>query len=88
MTEPARLSPPHPFQPADALGAPQALAHADALLRCAAAVAYESADQHSGEARHLALAVVHLVDLARTLVAHGLDKNLAEADGKMAEARA
>jgi hypothetical protein len=62
-----------PFNPSASLGLLQALAHADALLHCASAVAYESADQQHGQARHLALSVVHLVDMARALVVHSLD---------------
>ncbi|WP_263261996.1 hypothetical protein [Pseudomonas sp. RIT-PI-S] len=81
-------TPPLPlsFQPARALRTAQALAHADALLHCASAVAYESADQHKGQARHLALTVVHLVDMARVLVVHGLEADPAPGDTKAAEA--
>jgi hypothetical protein len=86
MTEPICNAPAHPFKPTEALGPHQALAHADALLRCAAAVAYESADQHKGQARHLALTVVHLVDMARTLVVHGLESGPVLAEAKVAEA--
>lgn len=38
---------------------------ADDLLRCAKATAYESADALSGSQRDHALAVVHLIDMAR-----------------------
>jgi len=57
----------------------EVLAHADALLHCASAVAYESADQRHGQSRHLALSVVHLVDMARALVVRSLEQ---PADGE------
>jgi hypothetical protein len=74
-----------PFQPEASLDISQALTHADALLRCAGAVAYESADQQKGEARYLALTVVHLVGMARSLVAHGLDANVPKPGGEVVE---
>lgn len=43
----------------------QLIADADELLRCAKATAYESADSLSGSQRDHALAVVHLIDMAR-----------------------
>lgn len=74
------------LRPDAALSLPGALAHADALLHCASAVAYESADQHQGQARHLALTVVHLVDMARALVVHGLEPATTSRHGKADEA--
>lgn len=78
--------PSRPLRPAAELDSHHALAHADALLHCAAAVAYESADQHTGQARHLALTVVHLVDMARTLVVHSLEPASCRDQGKADEA--
>lgn len=75
-----------PFRPDATLDSFHALAHADALLHCAAAVAYESADQHTGQARHLALTVVHLVDLARAMVVHSLEPTSGLEQGKADEA--
>lgn len=86
MTPPTHALLNLPFHPVAHLDINQALTHADALLRCAGAVAYESADQHTGEARYLALTVVHLVDMARSLVAHGLDSNSLHPGGEVAEA--
>lgn len=44
------------------------LLRASDLLRCAAAAAYESADQLSGTKRDLSLAVVYLIDMAKALL--------------------
>lgn len=44
------------------------LLRASELLRCAAAVAYESSDQHSGKKRDLAFSVMYLVDMAKALI--------------------
>lgn len=74
-----------PFQPDTSLDITQALTHADDLLRCACVVAYENADQQKGEARHLALTVVHLVGMARSLVVHGLETDTSKADGEVVE---
>lgn len=43
----------------------QLIADADELLRCAKATAYESADNLAGSQRDHALAVVHLISIAR-----------------------
>jgi len=80
-TQPSTL-----FHPDAALTCSKALSHADALLHCASAVAYESADQQHGQARHLALTVVHLVDMARALVVHSLEPGAPLPQGKAAEA--
>lgn len=48
------------------------LSRASDLLRCAAATAYESSDQLSGRKRDLAFSVMHLVEMAHTLVKHSL----------------
>jgi hypothetical protein len=85
MTPPAHVFLSLPLRPAAHLDINQALTHADALLRCAGAVAYESADQHTGEARHLALTVVHLVDMARSLVVHGLESDTLNPGGEVAK---
>ncbi|WP_341522671.1 DUF3077 domain-containing protein [Pseudomonas sp. G.S.17] len=45
-----------------------ALNHASELLQCAAATAYESGDRLSGPDRHLVFSVMHLVELARTVI--------------------
>ena len=46
----------------------QNLEHTDELLRCALATAYASADNLQGLNRDVALAVVHLIQQARTAV--------------------
>ena len=46
----------------------QTLEHTDELLRCAIATAYASADNLQGLNRDVALAVVHLIQQARTAV--------------------
>ncbi|GFM65692.1 DUF3077 domain-containing protein [Pseudomonas lijiangensis] len=51
----------------------QSLCYASELLSCAAATAYESSDHLSGTQRHLALSVVHLVELAKTVVDRSLN---------------
>jgi len=42
------------------------------LLRCAAATAYETCDQLSGQKRDLACSVMHLVEMAQGLVERSL----------------
>lgn len=42
------------------------------LLRCAAATAYEAADQLTGRQRDLAFSVVHLIEMARKSLAQSL----------------
>ena len=46
----------------------QTLEHTNELLRCAIATAYASADNLQGLNRDVALAVVHLIQQARTAV--------------------
>jgi hypothetical protein len=49
------------------------LLRASELLRCAAATAYESSDQLTGQKRDLACSVMHLLQMAQTLVDHSLE---------------
>jgi Protein of unknown function (DUF3077) len=83
-------SPPFPlpiaFSPRASLDRDEALAQASGLLHCAAAVAYETADSQKGEARHLALSVVHLLGMAHVLVIHGLEAGQAVDKVEHAEA--
>lgn len=51
----------------------EALVHASDLLRCAAACAHESADNLLGARRDLAFSVVHMIDMAKTMVDRSLD---------------
>jgi hypothetical protein len=51
----------------------EALVHASDLLRCAAAIAYESANQLQGTSRDLAFSVVHMIDMAKAMVARSLE---------------
>lgn len=51
----------------------ESLNHAAELLRCAAAIAYETGDHLTGNQRDLAFAVVHLIDMARMTVEKTLD---------------
>lgn len=44
------------------------------MLRCAAASAYESADNLKGNSRDMAFSVMHMINMARAL----LDRSLAE----------
>ncbi|SEM68188.1 Protein of unknown function [Pseudomonas sp. ok272] len=53
----------------------EALVHASDLLRCAAATAYESANNRLGTSRDLALSVVHMIDMAKTMVDGSLDRD-------------
>ncbi|MNC79508.1 hypothetical protein D3C75_1320060 [compost metagenome] len=48
----------------------QATEHATQLLRCAAATAYESANGLQGMHRDLALTVVHMINMAKTVLEH------------------
>lgn len=56
------------------LTAEAATQHASGLLRCAAASAYESADNLKGGQRDVAFSVMHMINLARAM----LDRSLAE----------
>ncbi|MFJ4143608.1 DUF6124 family protein [Pseudomonas sp. NPDC089734] len=62
-----------PLSPAQDTTLEQSLCYASELLSCAAATAYESSDRLSGTHRHLALSVVHLVELAKTVVDRSLN---------------
>ncbi|WP_340163285.1 DUF6124 family protein [Pseudomonas maioricensis] len=50
----------------------ESLNHASHLLQCAAVTAYESGDRLSGADRLLAMSVLHLVDMARSVIDHSL----------------
>ncbi|MCV4344466.1 DUF6124 family protein [Pseudomonas capsici] len=63
----------HPSLPSPNTTLEQSLCYASELLSCAAATAYESSDHLSGTQRHLALSVVHLVELAKTVVDRSLN---------------
>ena len=51
----------------------EALVHASDLLRCAAATAYESANNLQGANRDLAFSTVHMIDMAKALVDRSLE---------------
>jgi len=50
----------------------EALVHASDLMRCAAAIAYESASNLQGASRDLAFSTVHMIDMARAMVDRAL----------------
>jgi len=50
----------------------EALNHAAELLQCAAVTAYESGDRLSGTDRHLAMSVMYLVEMAKTVIDQSL----------------
>ncbi|MBV4474094.1 DUF6124 family protein [Pseudomonas botevensis] len=52
----------------------ESLVHASDLLRCAAATAFKAADSLQGVNRDLAFSAVHMVDMARAMVDHALDR--------------
>ena len=56
------------FKVNESIDEEEALIHAFDLLRCASAVAYESAVNLQGTKRDLAFSVVHMLDLARALM--------------------
>ncbi|MGH8381263.1 DUF6124 family protein [Pseudomonas sp.] len=56
--------------PREGLSEAQATEHATQLLRCAAATAHESANGLQGMHRDLALTVVHMINMARTVLEH------------------
>ena len=56
------------------LSAEEALTTAYEVLEAAIATAYQSAEHQDGSNRQLALAVVHLAEMAHTLVASALDR--------------
>ncbi|WP_397449582.1 DUF6124 family protein [Pseudomonas sp. NA-150] len=56
------------------LSVEEALTTAYEVLEAAIATAYQSAEHQDGSSRQLALAVVHLTEMAHTLVASALDQ--------------
>jgi hypothetical protein len=58
--------PPHTFE--------ETLIRQFEILRCAAAVIYESADQHNGSKRDLPFAAMYLIDMAKALANHQLEQ--------------
>ncbi|PSS47037.1 DUF6124 family protein [Pseudomonas sp. BBP2017] len=56
--------------PREGLNEAQTTEHATQLLRWAAATAHESANGLQGTQRDLALAVVHMINTARTVLEH------------------
>jgi len=68
---PPALPPDTPWMvPHGSLSSAQAAERATQVLRCAAATACESADGLQGMPRDLALTVVHMINMARTLLEH------------------
>ena len=55
------------------VGREEALVHASDLLRCAAAIAHETADSRHGAGRDLALSIGHMVDMAKAMVDRSLE---------------
>jgi hypothetical protein len=51
----------------------EALVHASDLLRCAAATAFESANNLQGAPRDLAFSTVHMIDMAKAMVDRSLE---------------
>jgi len=56
------------LQPGVSIG--EAHDHALALLRCAAATAHETATHQDGMTREVTLALMHMVNMARSLLEH------------------
>ncbi|MCU7647487.1 DUF6124 family protein [Pseudomonas piscis] len=61
------------FEIRSSLSSEEAMIHASDLLRCAAATAYDAADNLHGPNRDLAFSVVHMIDLAKALVDKSLE---------------
>lgn len=59
-------------EPTSSSSLEESLNHASQLLQCAAATAYESGDRLSGSQRHLAMSVLHLVDMAKAVIDQSL----------------
>ena len=59
MTDKLIPDPPHSFE--------ETLIRIFEILRCAAAVVYESGDQHCGSKRDLPFAAMYLIDMAKAL---------------------
>ncbi|MEE4077467.1 DUF3077 domain-containing protein [Pseudomonas viridiflava] len=55
-----------------------ALVHASDLLRCAVTSAYEFSDSMSGAQRDLTLSIMHLTEMAKTMVDLTLDSMAAD----------
>jgi hypothetical protein len=66
MTEKLIPDPPHTTE--------ETLLRIHEILRCAAAVVYESGDQHSGAKRDLPFAAMYLIDMAKALANHQLEQ--------------
>ncbi|MBF8007078.1 DUF3077 domain-containing protein [Pseudomonas brenneri] len=66
------------FEANPAVSSEEALIHASDLLRSAAAIAYELADNKLGGTRDLAFSVVYLIDMAKAM----LERPLQLAGGK------
>lgn len=74
-----------PLQAQPGLNCLEALGHASDLLKCASATAYESADPLRGAPRDMAMAVVHMLEMARTLLSSAMateEDRLRNAGGK------
>lgn len=52
----------------------ETLIRIDEILRCAAAVVYESGDQCSGSKRDLPFAAMYLIDMAKALANHQIEQ--------------
>lgn len=63
-----------PFQASEHLNLEDTLVHAAELLRCASATAYECGDSLKGGQRDLAFSVLHLVQMAQTMIDRSLDR--------------
>lgn len=61
------------FKANDQISLEDALNHVSELLGCASATAYECGDSLKGAQRELAFSVLHLVQMARTLVVRSLE---------------
>ncbi|KAF0866281.1 DUF6124 family protein [Pseudomonas sp. LD120] len=61
------------FEIRRSLSSEEAMIHASDLLRCAAATAYDAANNLRGANRDLAFSVVHMIDLAKALVDKSLE---------------
>ncbi|MGL6242429.1 DUF6124 family protein [Pseudomonas sp.] len=55
-----------------AVSGEEALVHASDLLRCAAATAFESANNLQGASRDLAFSTVHMIDMAKAMIDRSL----------------
>lgn len=69
-TQPADAAQTNWLVPREGLNEAQANEHVTQLLRWAAATAHESANSLQGTQRDLALAVVHMINTARTVLEH------------------